>query len=139
MSDHNFDPANTQPKEEIYYYLHWNYVFNVQLANQLVRDGRAPVEVDEASLRVVVESTDLTAEHIAQVDPTLPGIIAHVAYTTCEGETLRGHILLDGNHRAARCLELGLPFFAYLLSEAESEQIVLRRPEAGQLDHAMVA
>lgn len=126
-------------KEEIYYYLHWSYVFNVQQANQIVDDGREPVEVDEESVRYAVETSDLTAEHVALVDLDRPGIIAHVSYTTNEGETIKGHLLIDGNHRAARCLKLGRPFFAYVLTEEESEMILVRRPECGQLDYAVLA
>jgi hypothetical protein len=37
-------------------------------------------------------------------------------------------VLIDGNHRAARCLRDGLPFRAHLLTEAESEAVLLRSP-----------
>lgn len=113
---------------EMYQYFRGNFRFDVELANQLVRDGREPVELDEASVRTSVERTEICQEHLAHVDVSRPGIIAHVQCTADDGEIVKGHILIDGNHRAARCLELNRPFLAYLLSEAESKAILLRQP-----------
>jgi hypothetical protein len=110
----------------------------VNLANELVRDGRQPAELEEESLRYCVETTDLIQEHIGHVNPERPGIIAHVKYTTADGEIIHGHALIDGNHRAARCLQLGRPFFVYILSEEESERVVVRRPHQGSIDAAVI-
>ena len=137
--------CNEKPKccggekgDEIFFFLGNAYVFNVILANELVQDGREPVEVEEESVRYSVETGDLVQEHIAHVDPKRPGIIAHVSYTKADGETIRGHALIDGNHRAARCLELGRPFFAYILTPEESEAILLRRLKPGSIDEAIL-
>ena len=132
-------PIYSEPKEdEIFYLFGYTWVFNINLANELVRDGREPVELEEESLRYCVETTDLERGHIARVNPERPGIIAHVSYTTAEGEVIRGHALIDGNHRAARCLELGRPFFVYILTEEESQKVLLRRPEKGTIDGSVI-
>jgi SAM-dependent methyltransferase len=46
---------------------------------------------------------------------------------------MQGHRLIDGHHRAARCLEEGTPFVAYLLSEEESRAVLLRSPDPARL------
>ena len=121
-------PCCVKDGSEVYRYLSRNFVFDVDRANELVRDGREPVEVDEESVRYSVDRSEICVAHIAHVDPTRPGIIAHVQVRTEEGEQVTGHVLIDGNHRAARCLELNRPFFAYLLTEAESDAILIDRP-----------
>jgi len=125
-------------EEEIYYLFGECFIFNVIRANAIVQDGREPMEVDEKSVRYCVETTDLIPEHIGHVNPDRPGIIAHVSYTTEEGEVIRGHALIDGNHRAARCLELGRPFFAYILTPEESESLLVQRPPQGAIDYAVI-
>ena len=125
-------------EEEIFHLFGYCWVFNVNLANQLVRDGRESVELEEESVRYCVDTTDLIEEHIGHVNPDRPGIIAHVKYTTADGEVIHGHALIDGNHRAARCLQLGRPFFVYILSEEESERVVVRRPPRGAIDEAVI-
>ena len=115
---------------ETFWYLHELFVFDVDHANRIVQDGREPVEVDEASVRMsIAERADINWDHVAKVDPSRPGIIAHVCYRTEEGQIHTGHVLIDGNHRAARCLELNRVFHAYLLTEDESLSILLRSPE----------
>jgi hypothetical protein len=115
---------------ETFWYFHEMYIFDVDKANELVCDGREPVELDEQSVRMsLAERAELNPEHVARVDPSRPGIIAHVQYRTENGELFKGHVLIDGNHRAARCLELERPFLAYLLTEAESRAILLRSPD----------
>jgi hypothetical protein len=124
--------------DEIFHLFGYCWVFNVNLANEMVRDGREPVELEEESVRYCVDTTELIEEHIPHVNPNRPGVIAHVKYTTAEGELIHGHALIDGNHRAARCLELGRPFFVYILSEDESEKIVVRRPPQGAIDGSVI-
>jgi hypothetical protein len=125
-------------KDEIFHFLGYCYVFDVDRANRIVRDGREPIELEEDDARYSAETSELIPEHIAHVNPDRPGIIAHVRYTTEQGETMKGHVLIDGNHRAARCLQLNRPFFVYILTEEESQAILVRRPEQGQLDFAVV-
>ena len=109
------------------------YLFDVDLARKIVQDGREPVEVDEASVRQSVRWTVIYPEHVRHVNTDYPGIITHLWYPLKEGGRAHGHLLIDGNHRAARCLEKGIPFFACLLTEDESRQIVLKSPELASL------
>ncbi len=113
---------------EVYRYMHSNFVFDVELANKIILDGRQPVELDDESTRVSVRMSRIRQHHIPHVDPSRPGIIAHVQVVTEEGETVKGHLLIDGNHRAARCLQLNRPFQAYLLTEEESQQVLVSGP-----------
>src|SRR4029077_19114680 len=88
-----------EKEDEIFEFLGNAYVFNVNLANELVRDGRTPVEVEEESVRYSVETGNLVREHIAHVNPDRPGIIAHVSYTKANVECFRGNVLREGNTR----------------------------------------
>src|SRR5207237_1071831 len=101
-------------------YLRGLYRFDLRRARRLACDGREPVEVDEDSARASLGDRPLDEGHVGHVDPAQPGIIAHVEHRTDEGEVLAGHVLIDGRHRAARCLREGRPFLAYLLTEEES-------------------
>jgi hypothetical protein len=114
---------------ETYDYLCKEYLFDVDRARALVADGREPVELEEESVRDSVRYSRICKEHINHVDPSEPGIIAHLFYRTEDGERIHAHLLIDGNHRAARSLRDGRPYHAYLLSEEESQDILLRSPE----------
>src|SRR5437588_8934695 len=105
------------------------YEYDVDRACTLVRDGREPVELDEDSARSSVDESELDECHLPHVNPDIPGVIAHVRYATDQGEELHGHVLIDGHHRAARCLREQRPFLAYLLTEEESQAILLRGPD----------
>ncbi len=113
---------------ETYWYMAHKYLFDVDYARQLVSDGREPVEIDDESVQHAVETSVINEAHLAHVKTEYPGIIAHIWYTTEDGEVIHGHLLIDGHHRAARCLQLGLPFFATLLSEEESRTVLLKSP-----------
>ena len=118
-----------RPGRETYWYMKHRYLFDVDLARKLVLDGRESVELEDDSVRTSVKWSVIYPEHIDHVHTEYPGIIAHVWHPQQNGELLHGHLLIDGNHRAARCLKLGLPFFAYVLTEEESRQILLKSPE----------
>lgn len=119
-----------RPKRGEYYTYFWGaYEFDVDRALEMVGDGREPVEVEEESVRLSVEDSAIDAEHVATVNLALPGIIAFIHYRDEEGTVHRGHVLIDGHHRAARCLQEGRPFFAYLLDEEESVSILLKSPQ----------
>lgn len=123
------DCPHCQSGPETYWYMDHQYLFDVDLARTMVQDGREPVEVDEESTRKSVRWSVIYPEHVKHVNTDYPGIITHVWYPQPNGQRLHGHLLIDGNHRAARCLELGIPFFAYVLTEDESWQILLKSPE----------
>lgn len=113
---------------ETFRFMSEKFIFDVDLAREIVQDGREAVELDEDDIRFSLAKCHLHKEHIPHVDVKYPGIIAHVWFPQ-NGEQVRGHRLIDGHHRAARCLELGVPYFAYLLSEEESQAILERGPE----------
>ncbi len=119
-------------------YMDGLYLFDVDRALELVQDGREPVELEPDDVRFSVRTYPLHKDHVRHVDARRPGILAHVWYTTDEGTTVHGHRLIDGHHRAARCLAEDAPFFAYLLSEEESRTVLrcgpdqVRLPAAGE-------
>ena len=125
-------PAQSCPHcsdgSETYRYFQGRYKFDVDRAREIVADGRTPVELDPADVRYSVDMSRIYPQHVKHVDPKFPGIIAHVWGPGENGSWLHGHLLIDGHHRAARCLELGIPYFVHLLTEQESEEILLRGP-----------
>ncbi len=116
---------------ETYGYMNDRYIFDVDLARRLVTDGREALLLDRPSVSDAVRYSTIRHEHVAHVDPSIPGIISHVWFVEEDGRSVHGHLLIDGNHRAAQCLETNRDFFAYLLSEEESRQILLRSPSTG--------
>jgi glutamate-1-semialdehyde 2,1-aminomutase len=112
----------------VYHYLDNTYEFVVDRARALVQDGREPVEVDDESVEASVADSAIDDAHVGHVDPAEPGIIAFIYHRADGGEEVEAHLLIDGHHRAARCLREGRPFFAHLLTPEESRAIVLRSP-----------
>src|SRR5262249_11528149 len=121
-------PRCRSGRETFWYRFGGRYEFDVDKARALAGDGREPVEVEEESVRVEVESSELDECHVPPVDASIPGLIAHVWYPARPGEEWHGHLLIDGHHRAARCLREGRTFRAYLLSEEESRAVLLCSP-----------
>jgi hypothetical protein len=121
------DPPRGGSRESFWYM--GLYEYDVDRARQLVNDGREPIELEEDSVRDSVQHAVINEQHLLHVDPTLPGVIAHVQYRDDAGEVFHGHVLIDGHHRAARCSREQLPFLAYLLTEEESQAVLLRSPE----------
>lgn len=113
---------------EVYRYFYRNFEFDVDRANELIQDGRRPVLLSRESVRGSVENSRIDEEHVKHVDPCRPGIIAHVRVETEEGKVVYGHVLIDGNHRAAACLLKRLPFRAYVLTRKESREILVKTP-----------
>ena len=134
-------PAATCPRcqrgKETFLYLSNQYQFDVDRARQLVADGREPMEIEDDSVRASVEESVIDDGHVFHVDPTIPGIIAHLFHTDADGQVVQAHLLIDGHHRAARCLQEGLPFAAFLLSEQESKDILLRTPDHPEFREAV--
>ena len=124
---------------ETFWYMADKYIYDVDHAIRLVHDGREPVELDEESTRFSVDTSSMDWDRVPQVKTQYPGIIAHIWYRTEEGEMVHGHLLIDGHHRAARCLQLEQPFFVYLLTEEESEAVLLKSPLKRQLQETALA
>jgi hypothetical protein len=118
---------DAKPRGEVYWYMGL-YEFDVDLAREIVQDGRESVEVDDESVRTSVAGSQINKSHLAKVDPTVPGIIAHVSYHRDDGKVFHGHVMIDGHHRAARCLAEKRPFEAYILTPQESESVLRRAP-----------
>lgn len=113
---------------EVFRYMHRRYVFDVDLARRIVQDGRAPREVEPESVQWCIDTTRIYPQHVPHVNTRYPGIIAHVFYPLPDGTEAHGHLLIDGNHRAARSVELNQPFYAFILTRAESRRILLKSP-----------
>ena len=115
--------------KETFWYMQHRYLFDVDHARQLVADGREAVELEPDDVRFSVKTSTLYRHHVPHVVPTIPGIISYIYFPNDDGEIIRGHVLIDGHHRAARCLDLRRPFHVHLLTEDESRAILLRSPE----------
>jgi hypothetical protein len=113
---------------EWYRYLRGTYVFDVDMARDIVQDGREPLVLGAGDLRYCVANSHIRKRHVNHVNLRFPGIMAHVFFTNAEGVEERGHLLIDGNHRAAKSLRLGVPYRFYLLTEEESRRILIRAP-----------
>ena len=112
--------------EETYGYLKRAWVYDVDLARKIVSDGREAVEIETDDVAYFVDNSRIHEQHLDHVNPVYPGILSHLWGQGHSGTIEHGHLLIDGNHRAARCLRDKIPFRAYVLTEDESEQILLR-------------
>jgi hypothetical protein len=119
---------NEKGREEVFYHRRGTYKFDVDLAIEIATDGREPVEVEEESLRRCMRKTEIDEKYLRKVKIGRPGIIVNVPYHLDDGRTIVAHLLIDGNHRATRCLRDGQPFFAYVLDEEETTRTLLRSP-----------
>ena len=115
---------------ETFWFLRRSFIFDVDRAREITRDGRKPRLLNRDDVRYAVDSSRIRRSHVPHVETRFPGIIARVRYYAESGKIVRGDVLIDGHHRAARCLELGRPFSAYLLSYDETDQVLTRRPDA---------
>lgn len=118
---------------ETFRYMKSIYRFDVDLARELVLDGREPVELEPDDVRFSVDTSRIYEQHLPHVDTKYPGIIAHIWYPEPDGNVLHGHVLIDGHHRAARCLQLEKPFFVHILTEQESRAILINGPDIEQI------
>ena len=103
--------------------------FDVDLAREIVGDGREPIELDHDDVVYSVDICRIYPEHVDHVNPKYPGIIAHIWYPEPDGNVLHGHVVIDGHHRAARCLRDGLPYHVHILSEEESRLVTKSGPD----------
>lgn len=107
-----------------------SYIFDIDQAREITGDGREAVELDEDDVKFSLAKCRVSATHARHVDPSIPGIIATVTYQNPDGTRVTGHRLIDGHHRALRCLQDGLSYRAYLMDAEESTRILVRSPEA---------
>lgn len=139
-SANSLDAAHELPEEAVacpqcqsgpeYYRMLFDlYKFDVDLAREIVSDGREAIEMDSDDVAYAVERCEIYEPHLAHVDTKYPGIIAHYWYPEADGTFLQGTVLIDGHHRAAKTLQLNIPFYAHLLTEEESLRITERAPD----------
>lgn len=116
-----------QDGPEYYRMLYDTYKFDVDLAREIVADGRPSVELEPDDVTHSLEWAHIHRPHLNHVDTRFPGIIAHY-WHKAEGEVMHGHVLIDGHHRAAKLHEAGRAFFVHILTEDESRQVTMRSP-----------
>jgi hypothetical protein len=97
-------------------------IWNITLARVLVADypPSALVEIPATDLRGIVARHQPDPARFDAVDPTHPGIAAPIL----DGWQVMW-VLIDGNHRGARCLRDGLPFQVYPLTIEDNRACVL--------------
>jgi hypothetical protein len=117
---------------ETFWFLKHSFIFDVDRARKITQDGRKPILLDRNDVRYAVDSSRINDSHVPHVNVQYPGIIARVRFVKENGRVVRGDVLIDGHHRAARCLQLSRPFFVYLLTHDESDQVLTRRPDAAR-------
>lgn len=126
--DDRRDCPHCKEGPQFYRMIYNQYKFDVDLALSIVTDGREAFELDEADVQHALEWAEIYPQHLKHVDLRFPGVIAHYWYTEEDGTVLHGHVLIDGHHRAARALQEGVVFSAYVLTEEESKRVTVRAP-----------
>lgn len=86
-------------------------LFDVEKAQQIVSDGRRPEFLPREALAPLLAASRYEEAHLAHVDPARAGIL---------GQRFSGFFLLDGVHRAARCLQQGKDFHVFVLTPEET-------------------
>lgn len=114
---------------ETFNFLKRSFVFDVDKARKITQDGRRPVEVDRDDVLHAVDTARIYIEHVPHVRLEHPGIIARMRVTGADGSTMEGDLLIDGHHRAAKCLQTGVPYRAYLLTVEETDRVLKKRPD----------
>ncbi len=121
----------SRDKGEAFWCMKNRYVFDVDKARQFVAQGHDMMELEPDDVQFSVGRCEINEGHVAHVNPDIPGIVAHV-YFPHEGTVVHGHRLIDGHHRAARCLQLGIPYHVHVLSEEESIACLIRAPRGAR-------
>jgi hypothetical protein len=119
--------AEDIPGEEFYEIL--SLRFNIHIARELCRDHVVHL-VNSSPLERWLEHARIDWEHVDHLPTILgPGIMA-----TLPGEC--GMPVIDGNHRAARALRDRHEFFAFVLGESETLELLRRSMGRSIADHA---
>lgn len=90
--------------------------WDVELALQICADGRAPEYVEPSQVVQMLKVNQTDPMHLDHVDPTIPGIACILDYAE-DGRPVI--CLIDGSHRAARCLRDKIPFYICMLTKQE--------------------
>lgn len=94
------------------------YIFEIDTAKKIAADGRAALPVPPETLRAFVGMNEFDFDHLLHVDPSSPGIFTR---------RFGAPILLDGTHRAVRCLARHQQFRAFELSYEESVECLVQQ------------
>jgi hypothetical protein len=86
-------------------------LFDVEKAKQIVSNGRPAELLPPGTPALLLGVSHYEESHLAHVNPDSPGIL---------GQRFSGPFLLDGVHRAARCLQQGKDFHAFVLTQEET-------------------
>lgn len=106
------------------------FVFDIDLARELVDDGRDTIELEPEDVKYSINHSEINEMHLEHVDPQYPGIVAHLYFRDPEnGEVVHAHRMIDGHHRATVCQRLGRPFYVHVLTKEESIRVLMRSPE----------
>jgi hypothetical protein len=118
--------AEEIPGEEFYEIL--SLRFSIRVARDLCRD-HMPHLVNRRPLEQWLEHARIDWEHIDHLPLALgPGIMATLP-SGC------GMPVIDGNHRAARALRDRHEFFAFVLDESETLELLRRSMNPSLADH----
>ncbi|QEG40745.1 hypothetical protein [Roseimaritima ulvae] len=137
-AEHSVSPADCSRCNrhgEAFHCFKKKYVFDIDMAREIVADGREVFELDADDVDYSIDHCEINEGHLAHVDPQYPGIVAHLYYRDDDGTVVHAHRLIDGHHRATRCRQDGLPFGVHVLSERESVAILTRGPEGSKPPH----
>ena len=93
--------------------------WDIDLACQICGDGRPAFPIPREVLDTILQVNGITPDHMDHVDLSYPGIACAVDRTP-EGQAVLN--LIDGSHRAARARRDGGIFFAYFLTDEESQR-----------------
>lgn len=100
------------------------WVWNIDRAMDVLRENRprplVAVPVDDA--KAILAKNEIDPAHVPHVDPNQAGIAVELAV----GDH-KELVLIDGNHRMARCVEMNQPFKVWVLDEAESGRCLIRK------------
>jgi len=92
------------------------YEFDVSKARTFC-ENKSPVLVPVLLRDLFLRIGGVTTRHVDHVSTDHPGIIASIQDAV---------FLIDGHHRASKCKKLDKPFFAYVLTVAESARCTSR-------------
>lgn len=114
---------------ETFNFLRRSFVFDVDRAREITQDGRKPIELDRSDVFFAVDTSRIYIEHVPHVTTRFPGIVARVRCTGSDGSITEGDLLIDGHHRAAKCLQTGKPYMVYRMTPDETDSVLITRPD----------
>lgn len=103
------------------------FEFDVEMAKRIV-SGRPPVKLSKKSMRAAAKITRTDPDRVARANIESPGIIAQLPNWFGGGG-----LLIDGNHRAQRAIQLNKPFTVRVLTPRETERIMCDKERARQI------